>query len=336
VFTIADASFCAVARYDADLELGMLVPSWGRHHGPLLASPNADLSSVTVTRLAPPGGATGALTATTATIAPSIPDPKGFLGVQAVDAPFFEWTVLSWTGAYPSTQGELLLAKGDAIAARYAVNGAYAVAAIGGAGEGRLVYSGASAIDDAGSTLNGLYAADSCGTAANAPRLEPKGDASCGAPALVESWGDASGPVAADADGDVFAVMTSFSGDQSAHAWAAPAIAHGAKPAKGAELFTLPGFGSALAALAPSSGAGVGLVAFQPSDATSYAPLDAIAQRFEVNGGAIAPKGEPSTLVTLAKAGTALTLTSDDAGRLWVGADVNGKATFVVLARTAP
>jgi hypothetical protein len=196
---------------------------------------------------------------------------------------------------------------------------------------GRIVYSGASALDDAQAAVNGLYAADSCGSPGADPRLEPKADKSCGAPLLVSSWGDASGPVAADGAGDVFAVMTSFSGDQEARAFAASTIARGAPATKGDTLFTLPGFGSALAALSPDAN-GEGLVAFQPNDPQSYAALDVVAQRYTSKGGAITPKDAPAKLLTLATPGTQLAMFADDQERIWVGGGKD-KTTWVVLAR---
>ena len=336
LFTIADGTLCAVARYEVDVVLGMDVPSWGRHGGPLTTGPGSQAGTVELTRFAPPAGATGTMGAPKAEIAPQIADPKAFLGLQALDLPFFEWTALSWTGAYPATQGELFFAKGAAVAARYPVNGPYALAAVGAGGVGRVIYSGASRLDDAQASVNGLYAADSCGASGSDPRLAPKGDGTCAAPVLVDAWGDASGPVAADLEGNVFAVMTSFSGDQEARGWAGSAIARGAPAAKGDVLFTLPGFGSSLAAMAPGAD-GEGRIAFQPSDPTSFAPMDVVGQRFTVSGGHVAPQGAPAKLLGLGALGAQLTLMTDDAGRLWVGApDATGKTTFVVLASTTP
>lgn len=334
-FTVADEALCAVAIYDANVALGYEVPSWGRHGGPLTVGPGAQAGSVALTRFTAPAGATGALATTTTTLDPAIANPKAFLGLQALDLPFFDWTVLTWAGPYPDTQGELLFAKDAAIAARYPVNGPYALTAVSTGGAGRLIYSGTSALSDAMTSVNGLYAADSCGAPGQDPRVEPKGDGTCGPPLLVDAWGDASGPVAADANGDVFAVMASFSGDQEARAYAAKAIERGAPATKGELLFTLPGFGSALAALAPD-GSGEGLVAFQPADGVSFAPLDVVAQRFEVKAGHVAPKGTPTKLLALTTAGTGLSLVTDGQERIWVGVP-NGKdkTSFVVLARVA-
>lgn len=178
---------------------------------------------------------------------------------------------------------------------------------------------------------NGLYAADTCGDAAM-PSLLPGGNPACKAPIEVAAWGDSSGPIAVDHDGNVFALTSSFSGDQEARGFAAASIAAGAPASEGSKLFTLPGFGSALAALAPK-GAAKGLVAFQPFDGMTFAAEDVIGQAFSVAAGAIAAEGAPAPLIKPVTAGTALGLFTDDQERLWVAVPTAAGTTFVVLGR---
>lgn len=337
VLSIVDPALCAVAVYTADVALGYSAsPTWGRHGGPLLAVPEAQGGGVTVVRLSPPAGPTGALTPAQITVAAGIPD-TGFAGAQALDLPFFDWTALSWTGPYPDTQGELILVAGGAVAERYDVNGFFSGAALGSAQGGRLLYTGLSVLGDTAAGANALYAADSCGAAGQSPRLLPEGDPACPAPIEVAAWGDFSGPVAVDQAGNAFAVQPSFAGTQEARGFAAAAIARGAPPPTppgGAPLFTLPGSGSSLAALAPAGDA-PGLLVFQPLDPATFDPLDPVAARYAVAADAVQAEGEPAKLFTLATPATPIALMTDDQGRIWAGAPSPGGSgtTFVVIAR---
>jgi hypothetical protein len=335
LFSIADPALCAVAVYTADVELGYSVsPTWGRHGGPLLALPApSPAGAVEVRRLSPPAGATGALTAASAVIDAGVP-ADAYAGAQAIDLPFFDWTAISWAGPYPNTQGELILLEGGAIATRYAVNAFFSGAGLAAAGGGgRLLYTGLSALEDAATSVNGVYVADSCGAAGAAPRLLPEGDPTCAAPAAVAAWGDFSGPTAADRDGNAFVVLPTFAGDQEARGFAAASIGRGAGPTEGSPVFTLPGAGQSLAALGPAGGA-PGLIAFQPTDPVSYAPLDPVAVRYTAAGDTVQAEGNPAPLLTLATPETPLTLMADGDDRLWVGApSPGGGTTFVVLTR---
>jgi hypothetical protein len=168
------------------------------------------------------------------------------------------------------------------------------------------------------------------------PRLLPEGDPACEPPIEVAAWGEFSGPVAADRDGNVIAVMSSFStGDQEARGFAASAVARGEPAVSGDLLFKLPGYGMSLAALAPEAGGGAGLVVFQPSDGMA-GPLDVVGQRYVVEGATLKPEGSVSTLLKLAKPATSLTLLTGEGARIWVGVPVSGATRFVVLARAEP
>lgn len=339
-FALADDGLCAVAIYDAPVTLGydadanyyLRVPTWGGHGGPLTLDPGAG-GAVDVVRWAAPSGPSGTLTASPTTIAAGLADGV-YLGAQALDLPFFGWTAISWTGAFPDTLGEVVTLTASAKAAAFAVHGFYAGASLTApGGQGRLVYSGLSPVGDAALGASGLYAADSCGDAANGSFL-PDGSGTCGAPALVAAWGDASGPVAADGAGNVFAVLTSFDGTQEARGFASSTITRGAGPTEGVPVFTLPGFGSGLAALAPTPDA-PGLLFFQPNDAAEpYAALDVVATRFTSDGTTLAADGEPKPALTLATPNTALSMFVDPSGKLWVGVPTGAhEAVFVVLDR---
>ena len=334
VLTIKDPTLCAIARYDAAEELGFSAPSWGAHGGPLTLRAGMN-GTFDLVRWTPPTDTKGALTKQEVNVDGKIP-AGAYLGSQAVDVPFFGWTALAYTGAFPDLTGELLLVKGSAVDQRYATNGAYATAGIGAAGmKGRLLLTGLSTVGDAKAGANGLYAADTCGTPAQ-PSLLPGMDASCKAPIGVAAWGDSSGPVAVDHEGNAFVVMSSFDDSQEARGFDAASVARGAAPSAGTKLFTIPGFGSNLAALAPTATA-PGILAYQPSSGTTYLPEDVLEQEYTVTGGKLAAMGVPKTLLQAATPDAFLYLIVDDQDRLWVGTDKVAPATgatYVVLART--
>lgn len=337
LFTIEDSSLCAVAVYTADALISSFEssPTWGSHGGLLTVAKGAAAGSLELTRWTAPSGASGALTGAKTSIAAAIPG-EFFAGVQALDLPFFGWTAASWTAKFPATGGEALLLSGDTVAARYDVNGFFSVAGVGDATAGRMLYSGLSALGAPGDSINGLYAADSCGTAAQMPRLVPNGDATCAAPSAVAPWGEASGPVAVDGAGNVFAVMTNFSSsDQEARGFEASTVKRGAPATSGVTLFKMSGFGGALAAIAPDA-TSAGLLAFQPSDAATFAALDVIAQRYSATSGALKAEGNTSVLLKLTEAETLLTMTADDQDRLWVGGPNGASGTLIVVLARAP
>jgi hypothetical protein len=330
VLTVHDAALCAIARYDASEPLGYSPPSWGSHGGPLTLRVAMD-NTFNLVRWTAPAGASGALTKQEAHVDAKLP-MTAFLGGQAVDVPFFGWTALTWTGAFPDLAGELLLVKGSAVDKRYPTYGAYAYAGVPAMNsQGRVLLTGLSPVGDAKEGSNGLYAADSCGTAAQ-PSLLPDVDATCKAPIAVAAWGDSSGPVAVDHDGNAFVVMSSFDGTQEARGFDAASIARGAAPAVGVTLFKIPGYGSNVAALAPKAAA-PGLVAYQPSNGTTFLPEDVIEQPYTVTGGKLAAVGAPKLLLKPATANAFIYVMVDDQDRLWAGVDTAAGATYVVLAR---
>lgn len=320
-FTIADASFCAVAVYTVDEVPGSA--TWGAHHGPLTAHGDTG-GMVTLERWTAPAGATGSLTKQTTTVDAKIP-ADAFFGGAASDLPFYGWTAVSWTGANAPYAGQLVMIKGGAIDHTYALDGAYAVGGVGADAGGRALYTGQSALGAGAAGANALYGADTC--AAATP------DVGCAPTQEVAAWGEASGPVAVDKDGNAFAVMSSFSsGTQEARGFAAALVGHGAAPSAGVTLFTLPGFGSSLAAIRPV-GAEPGLLVFQPFDATTFAPIDVVAQRY-TTAGALAAQGAPAKLLSVPATTTAgFSLMTDDADRLWVAVPGDKSTLFVVLDR---
>jgi len=333
-FTIADSTFCAVALYTASESIGFQAPTWGSHGGPLIVQPattgaaGASGTGVTLERWTAPTGSTGAMTVQTTPVASAFPTGT-FLGAQALDLPFFGWTAISWTNPFPNPSGQFEMVANGAVVAMYDVNGPFGVAAVPAASSlGRLLYSGLSPLGMATTATNGLYAADACSSPAQALGT----GTGCSASAVVAAWGDSSGPVVADSNGDVFAVMSSISaGSQEARGFLASAIGRGAAATTGVTLFTMSGFPGSLAALSPS-GSAPGVVALQPFDATSFDALDVIEQKF-TTGSSLAAMGTQTALLTVPSQSPGLALLVDDSQRLWVGVSGASSTTYVVLAR---
>jgi hypothetical protein len=324
-FSIADSTFCAVAIYTAPEANGYQAPTWGSHGGPLIVQQGTG-TGVTLERWTAPPGTTGAMTVATTPVAAALPD-KRFLGAQALDLPFFEWTAISWTNAFPDSTGQFEMVANGSIAASYDVNGPFGVATVAAASSlGRLLYTGLSPLGMATTSVPGLYAADACSSPAPALGV----GTGCSDSALVAAWGDSAGPVVTDSDGDAFVVMNSFAnGTQEARGFLASSIARGAAATAGVSLFTMAGSSVALAALAPAA-SDPGLVIFQPAD-SSYKPLDVVEQKFTTSGTLVAV-GTPTTLLTVAP-GQGLSLLVDGSERLWVAVSGAASTMYVVLAR---
>jgi hypothetical protein len=332
LFSISDGDLCATTvlagAKPASVDPATL--AWGRHGGPLFVASDGD-AGATFFRFtgSPDGGFASATTMVAANL------PAGVFIGSALDLGFFGWTALDYTGAFPATQGEIVLAdSAGTVVARYPANAPSVMGSVADdARGGRLLYVGQSKLDDAQADTIGLYAADSCASP-DGGALEPGAGSSCAPPSLVAAWGDLGGALAVDGLGDVFAVMSSAAGtSQEARGFARSQIARGAPPASGTPLFTVPGYGTAMAALAPV-GSAAGILAFQPVDGTSLQAQDVIEQRYQLVGGAPARMGMPTRLLKLAKGGTALGLSNDDAGHLWVAAPRGADGlVFVVVAR---
>jgi hypothetical protein len=335
-FTIVDSTFCAVALYTASESLGSQAPTWGSHGGPLVvqaaATGTAGTSGtgVTLERWTAPPASTGAMTVQITSIASALPTGT-FLGAQALDLPFFGWTAISWANPFPDTTGQFEMLANGAIVTSYDVNGPFGVTAVPAASSlGRLLYSGLSPLGMDTTTTNALYGADACSSPAQALGT----GTGCSASAAVAAWGDSSGPVVADSNGDVFAVLNSFAAHtQEARGFLASSVARGSAATAGVTLFTLPGFSGSLAALSPTA-TDPGLVVLQPFDSTSFDALTVIEQKFTTSSSGLTAQGTATSLLTVpAGQMQGVALLVDGAQRLWVGLSGASSTTYVVLAR---
>lgn len=314
-FTLMDPTKCVVAQYDV-AAAGLSSLTWGRHGGPLGVDAS-DATSVKVVRWKAPSSTTGALTKTEeAHHLTSVPS-GAFFGGQALDLPFYDWTALSYSTTGTGYPGELLLvtSSGDDAAVRYHVNGFFSETAVATSG-GRLFYTGLSPISATTTTTNagGLYFADTCGSASSDPRLVPKTDATCAAPALYKTWqAGTSSPVTIDRADDVFAILSTFGGNEELRGFHHSATARGSTPIDGTTLLSDKNFTSEMAADGKA-------VYLQPNDPSTFKALDVQAITYGVDDtGKTITAGATSTFLALKKAGTPVALIVDDASRLWVG-----------------
>ncbi len=319
ILTIKDAGFCVVAAFDADYDPNAFIGNitWGRQGGIVMAEDNKDGTIKTTRYFAGPTATSGKLPGNTLDVNISLP-AGSFFGGFILDLPFFNWTLASYTNADALVTGKIILFSGTDILLAYPINGFYSATAVIGEGEtlGRLLYSGLSPIYKNASNTNGLYVADACGAVGMMPRLIAETDTTCGDSMAIETFGTSSGPVASDTAGNVFTVMPTATG-QEAHGYAAESVKRGGPMVMGDKLFTTPGFGGSLAAIAPD-GTGTGVLVFQPSAPNTFEWQEAIAQRFTIEGGKVVPQGTNGPFMSSPMKNVQLNFTTDDRGRIWV------------------
>jgi hypothetical protein len=322
-----DTEFCAVAIYTANEAPGVL-PSWGNHHGPLTYTVDTASGNVTLERWTPPTAPMGALTKQSMNIAAAVPMGPYFHYLQANDLPFFGWTTIPWTNPLPG--GVVALSNG-AVAATYTANSPYAaVGLLDGMGQGRFLYTGLSALGAPSGNTNGVYAADAC----SSPMQALGSGQGCSAPVLVSGWDDTPGPIAADKNGNAFAVLVSSANAvQEARGFLAANVAWGKPATPGVSLFTIPGTPGSLAAVTPTTSQ-PGVLVFQPYDKFTQFELDVVAQRYTVGTDVVA-MGTTTTFLTVPMNNyLGLPFMTDDADRIWVAyQDAVASTTYVVLAR---
>jgi hypothetical protein len=324
-FTVEHPDYCVLERWTAP---GFTIapfsssPSWGRHDG--LLTVEATSSDVVLTRWNK--GDAGSLVGTTST-APLVGVPAdAFFGGLAVD---FEslagascralpMTAIAWTGASFTEDGEIVTIGDELASENVTATGVFGVASAGG----RLFYTGLSAPGGPTTDDLALYAAEATECSLT---LTDGGVADA-------AFGNAAGPVVADEDGNLFAIMTDFlAGTQSIRGYRAQAVS-GALPFVGPALLgTFTGFGDALAALRPRDGH-PGLVVLQPNGADGLHG-DVLAVEYTTAGGSLQP-GAASTFLALSTPDQNLTLVVGD-DQLWVGATSGDPptTTFSVVGR---
>ncbi|NUP10166.1 MAG: hypothetical protein HOW73_29295 [Polyangiaceae bacterium] len=327
-FTISTDALCVVEVFTAnDLALSGYgtAPTWGRHGGPLTFTATA--TGVTIQRWSE--SEAGVLAPTDENVAVADVPADAYWGPIAVevdtsseqDCPAATAVAMSWTGQDFFNEGEIV-SVADATATSVTATGVFGMAASGE----RLFYTG---LSEAGGPTNGmlaLYAADAHSACTG-------GFAAGGS---IDAWGLAGGPVALDADGNLFAVLTDYTtSTQEIRAFDATEVEPGDPAVMGTEIATMDGYGDALAAVAPTA-TEPGIVATQPNLGKAGTHGEIVGIEYTVDAGVFTP-GATSTLLDVTDADENVVLFTDDQGRLWVGLsrdeETNPVATFFVLAR---
>ena len=333
VFSIADPSLCVVASYRAALRVGLdpntfqsIVPTWGRHDGPLTMEQTLDngtpQNEIRLARWMVPGSSSGdfADPMIEGPITPSATATNPFINPAAVDLPFSNWTAVGWA-SFGQPDGEAIMLSGTTVAQSFPVAGLYSLAGT----DPRIFHASLTGFEDPMAAPSvGVYATDICGMAP------------CAASVLLHAEGDASGPVALDQDDNLFALLPDLAlGEQALRAWEATTIAPQRAAAAGDELSTLPGSGFTLAAIAPIEGS-AGYVFLQPFDGTTFELGDVMRQRYRIEGTTVVAEGALAAALTLTTAGAEVTLMSAPDHRLWVATVTSEspvESTFFVVAR---
>jgi hypothetical protein len=217
----ANFPFGVVHRYTVGTRATGAV--WGRHGGPMISdsfavsgSPNAKRG---VARVAIPATGTTA-TFTVATLAdPSNVPAQRFAGLGLFDLPTAPLSLDSYTASGAGFPGELLGydVTLQTVTSRAKVNGFFDGVGVATAGGDSVVYAGLSPLSAAASSTseNALYVSKICNGA-----LVPSGN--CPAPRKLITWSGSSGPVAADADGNVFVAASYYGNNPSDVVYGAP------------------------------------------------------------------------------------------------------------------
>lgn len=325
-FSVETSDLCVVARYDAaalDLSAPYASPTWGSHGGPLTTAPTqmGTTANLAIARWSV-SGSTLTKAETTSALSP-VTNPAFFTG-ELLELPFGT-SFIGWQGTDFMNDGGAFLTSDTTQQKAFTALGVFSFGFVGPSADNyvRVVYSGLSALDGPTTPSAALYAADL------------HSDGSFVVPsAAIATWGTASGPVAADAAGNVIAVQSSGP-SQEMRGFASQLIKPLATPTAGKTLLTTTGFGSELAAVAPTATL-PGLALLQPQVGAGVGQ-DVLLVRYTSDGTTLAETGASVPLLKLAVAGTNLTLMTDPDGRVWVGAkNTDGGATgtvFFVLDR---
>lgn len=319
-FTFAGGGLCVTEVWTAEnLELAGYgtTPTWGSHGGPLTFHPTK--TGVTIERWSKGNG--GALEVTSEDVTVADVPPDAFWGPLAVehatpagdDCAASTGIALAWTGSDYFNEGAIVRVVDGAASSQLAA-GVFGMTAIGP----ELYYSGLSNVGGPTDGMLGLYGAE-----ANATCEDP-GYAGAGS---LDAWGLATGPAAADASGNLFAIMTDYeTGTQELRGY------FGADTSDpGAPLATLDGYGDALAVVAPIAGV-PGMIVLQPNLADDTHG-DVVFVAYSVEAGDILAEA-PQPLLDVTQADDNVVVLTDADNRLWVGLTrTNGTptSTFFVL-----
>jgi hypothetical protein len=307
---------------------------WGAHRGPVVTT--LDHGAQKVTRWTMPDGVTDAATHTDLTSAtPTALPAQPFWGVDGfVDLPFDSLTMRAYSSSGDNFPGEVLFFSKDydRVVARGHVNAFYSGLGVLNGEQKRVVYSGLSGIGTDAQTGNdcALYASDVCDGS-------PAPTGSCPASVKLFGWQGSSGPVATDADGNVFVagfVTTSPAGQPATEtdtiyavtktqSFASDAVA----PGKVSERKT---GGTASIAAVSAPGSHKGWIIAKGHDDKTAAPSYALP--YTVSDTAIAAAGPAVEQAIIgASPDASLSFFTDPEGNLWVAVELPTGSTFLEL-----
>jgi hypothetical protein len=306
------------------------VPAWGRHGGPLALLADENGTTIAFHRWSLPASPTDpAVPAVESATDLGLVGAAPFYWGTAVDLPFGDWTLVSYTTGAPNVPGEVLLldATTHAVERRYHANGFFsAFATADGAGGGQLTYMGLSPLTAEPTAVN-----DSAAYAARACDGGLLGEGCGPVRKLADSTGSSS-PMAADTGGRGFFALRAPDGPLELRGFA-PSGLQAAEAGAGATFWQLAQFAQSLAALAPDGAAAPGyLVVDEAVDEFG------VAQRIGVVAYAPGPGGEPvkgdviESALTPAAGATAHVFGAggDD---VWVSVVAGDRGHFLALRR---
>ncbi len=301
---------------------GVLAARWGNHDGPVITTSDfaAPASPLKVSRLTLPAEAVGPATRAelTSTLATDLPEERFWTTEGFVDLPFGSLSMVSYSSSPPVFAGELLFYSKDydRVVSRAHVNGYYGGLGLVDGSTQRIVYTGLSKIASAPLTdsENALWATNICGES-----VAPTG--SCTDSVKLFGWAGNSGPVTADADGNVFVAASLSSGAFTEVVYAlTKAQALGSAPARQATALERAGQGTSSLATASKPGSGKGWIVTKGFDFDG--PATTYARAYRSSGTEIVSDGEMVENAIAAVSPEASTsFFSDPQGHLWVAVE---------------